>query len=84
MASTHPTTPHHDAHVGHGDARTHTASAGTARLHDTHPVSAHGEHVVGTMDVTAQQRTFNGFVRAISWNVVAMLAVLIFLALTNA
>lgn len=92
MASTHPTNTPRDAHADvHSSVRTHAAPAGTARAHETrvdhggtHTLSAEGDHVAGTMDVTAQQRTFNVFVRMVAWNVVAIIAVLIFLALTNA
>lgn len=49
-----------------------------------HATSAHGEHVVGTMDTTDHQRTFDGFVRFLTWNVVAIIVVLIFMALAGA
>ncbi|KGJ01817.1 cytochrome C oxidase subunit IV [Paracoccus sphaerophysae] len=43
---------------------------------------AHHEH--GTMDSSAQQRTFEGFVRFMTWSAVLTILVLVFLALTNA
>ncbi len=42
------------------------------------------EHLHGTMDVTAHERTFHGFVRLAAWNALAIAVVLIFLALANA
>lgn len=61
----------------------HPATGTTAhRTHDT----SHGgaEHVHGTMDVRDHERTFQGFVRIAMWSAIASLAVLVFLALTNA
>lgn len=59
-----------------------------ATTHSQNPADhrdpAEGHHPHGTADVTDHQRTFNGFVRVVAWNVVAMAAVLIFLALSNA
>lgn len=43
-----------------------------------------GEHVHGNMDITAHQRGFDRFVRFVTWNVVAIVVILIFLALANA
>jgi hypothetical protein len=37
----------------------------------------------GTMDITAQKKTFEGFLRASVWVVVVVVAVLIFLAIFN-
>lgn len=50
------------------------------------PHTTHGgeAHVHGTMDVRAHERTFEGFVKLLMWSAIASLAVLIFLALTNA
>lgn len=47
---------------------------------------AHGgaEHVHGTMDTRAHERTFDGFVKITMWSAILSIAVLIFLALTNA
>lgn len=42
-----------------------------------------GEHVHGTMDIRAQEKTFAGFVRLSIWVVCLSFAVLIFMALTN-
>lgn len=59
-----------------------------ATTHSHHAADHHdhaaGHHVPGTMDVTAHERTFHGFIRLITWGVVASAAVLIFLALANA
>lgn len=49
--------------------------------HDNHAV-AHHEH--GTMDVADHQRTFDGFVRMMTWFAVGVAVILIFLALANA
>lgn len=42
------------------------------------------EYVPGTMDIREQQKTFNGFMRFASWFVVLSIAVLVFMALSNA
>lgn len=42
------------------------------------------EHKPGTMNVTTQERTFAGFIRFMTWAVIATLVVLIFLALAGA
>ena len=57
--------------------------ATTHAAHDTatHEV-AHHEH--GSMSVAEHQRTFDGFVRFMTWSAVLSILVLIFLALTNA
>jgi hypothetical protein len=44
----------------------------------------HGEHVHGSMDIRAQGKTFDGFIRMTVWGVVVVIAVLIFLGLANA
>ena len=59
-------------------ATTHTQHSAH---HQDHAV-AHHEH--GAMDVTDHQRTFDGFVRFMTWSAVLTILVLIFLALTNA
>ena len=58
----------------------------TTKTHNAadHHDHAAVEHTHGTVDVAAHERTFNGFVRVVAWNAVAMATVLIFLALTNA
>ena len=71
MATTHHTTT---TTVAHG---THPAHGGAVG-HDV----AHHQH--GSMDVADHQRTFNGFVRFMMWNAIAVIAVLIFMALANA
>jgi hypothetical protein len=48
-----------------------------ASKHDT------PEHVHGTMDVRTQEKTFDGFIRMVTWGVGISIGVLIFLALAN-
>ncbi|MBB1492552.1 MULTISPECIES: aa3-type cytochrome c oxidase subunit IV [unclassified Paracoccus (in: a-proteobacteria)] len=45
---------------------------------------AEGHHTHGTMEIATQERTFNGFIRLATWSAVAVIAILIFLALSNA
>lgn len=42
------------------------------------------DHKPGSMNITTQERTFAGFVRFVTWSVVVILLVLIFMALANA
>ncbi|MFC3569666.1 aa3-type cytochrome c oxidase subunit IV [Paracoccus sp. TOH] len=42
------------------------------------------EHTHGEMDIRAQQATFAGFIKAATWVSVLAIAVLVFMALTNA
>lgn len=42
------------------------------------------EHKHGTMDITEQQKTFGGFIKAVTWVSIISIVVLIFMALTNA
>ena len=42
------------------------------------------DHKQGSMDITAQEKTFAGFMRMISWGAVIIVATLIFMALSNA
>ncbi len=42
------------------------------------------EHKHGTMDITTQQKTFQGFVKMVKWGVAIILGALILLALINA
>lgn len=44
----------------------------------------HAEHVHGSMDIRAQEKTFAGFVRMSIWATCITIGVLIFLALANA
>lgn len=37
----------------------------------------------GEMDTKVQEQTFDGFVNAVKWSVIAIIAVLIFMALVN-
>lgn len=44
----------------------------------------HGtEHVHGSMDVRAQEKTFAGFIRMTIWGAGIVIGILIFLALAN-
>lgn len=60
--------------------RHHTARP--VEHHAAHHDAVHHEH--GSMDTTVHERTFDGFIRFMTWNAVAIIAVLIFLALANA
>jgi Bacterial aa3 type cytochrome c oxidase subunit IV len=42
------------------------------------------EHKHGSMDIKAQEKTFEGFVRMVTWGIVATVGILIFMALANA
>ena len=56
-----------------------------ATTHSKNSADRHAkEHVHGTMDVTAHEKTFNGFIRLATWSVVSIAAILVFLALANA
>ncbi len=44
----------------------------------------HSEHVPGSMDIRAQEKTFAGFMSFTKWGVIIIFAILIFLALVNA
>jgi Bacterial aa3 type cytochrome c oxidase subunit IV len=44
----------------------------------------HKEHEHGSMDIRAQEKTFAGFITMSIWVVCISIAVLIFMALTNA
>ena len=39
------------------------------------------EHKHGEMDITVQKKTFDGFINAVKWSVIAIIATLIFIAL---
>ena len=41
------------------------------------------EHKHGEMDITSQEKTFEGFVKMTKWTVILIIAILIFLALVN-
>lgn len=41
------------------------------------------EHKPGSMDISEQEKTFSGFLRACVWVVGVSIAILIFLALVN-
>lgn len=42
------------------------------------------DHKPGSMDIRAQQKTFDGFVRMATWGAIVSICVLIFMALANA
>ena len=42
------------------------------------------EHKQGSMDITTQEKTFEGFIRMVTWGACITIGVLIFLALANA
>ena len=42
------------------------------------------DHKHGSMDIKAQEKTFAGFLSMVSWGAVIIVAVLIFMALSNA
>ncbi|ESW61891.1 MAG: MFS transporter [Rhodobacter sp. CACIA14H1] len=44
----------------------------------------HSEHVPGSMDIRAQEKTFAGFMSFTKWGVIIIFAILIFMALVNA
>lgn len=54
------------------------ALAHATKIQDTHPRKA------GTMDITAQERTFAAFLRAVTRMSILILVLLILLALVNA
>ncbi|MCY3982335.1 MAG: aa3-type cytochrome c oxidase subunit IV [Roseovarius sp.] len=41
------------------------------------------EHKHGEMNIDDHEKTFNGFVKAVMWSCVAIIAALIFMALVN-
>lgn len=44
----------------------------------------HGdEHKPGTMDITVQEKTFDGFMRMVTRGVIIVICILIFMALVN-
>ncbi len=43
----------------------------------------HDDHKHGTMDIRAQERTFEGFIRMSVWVVCLSIGILIFMALVN-
>lgn len=42
------------------------------------------DHVHGTMETSAQEKTYAGFVATTKWSVIVILAILVFLALVGA
>lgn len=42
------------------------------------------EHKQGSMDISAQEKTFAGFMAMVKWSTVIIFAILIFLALSGA
>lgn len=61
-------------------ATVHTTAAAQADAAQGH---AGADHVVGTMDITAHKRTFDGFIKWAMWSFIGSAAVLIFMALAN-
>ena len=43
-----------------------------------------GEHVPGSMDIRAQEKTFASFIRFVTWGAVICMLVLIIMALADA
>lgn len=43
----------------------------------------HAEHKHGSMDIRAQEKTFEGFMRMSAWVAVISIGILIFMALVN-
>lgn len=41
------------------------------------------EHKHGEMDISVQEKTFDGFVKMTKWAVIIIIAILVFLALVN-
>jgi hypothetical protein len=41
------------------------------------------EHEHGKMDITSQQKTFDGFIRMVTWGAAISIGILIFIALVN-
>lgn len=66
---------------------TTTVTTETVNAAQRHQVRTAGhdpiDHQHGEMEVRAHERTYNGFIRALVWNVVAIIAVLLFLLLAN-
>lgn len=42
------------------------------------------EHKHGSMDIKVQEKTFEGFIRMVTWGAAISIGVLIFMALANA
>jgi hypothetical protein len=42
------------------------------------------EHKHGSMDIRAQEKTYNGFIRMATWGAIISILVLVFMALSNA
>lgn len=42
------------------------------------------EHKHGKMDIDVQQKTFDGFTKAVTWSAVAIIVLLLFIAAVNA
>lgn len=41
------------------------------------------DHKHGEMDIQVQEKTFEGFVKAVTWSVVVIIGVLVFIAIVN-
>lgn len=42
------------------------------------------EHKHGSMDITEQEKTFDGFIKFATWGAIISICILIFMALANA
>jgi hypothetical protein len=49
-----------------------------------HSSDTHAAHAAGSMDITEQSRTFDGFVAMVTRAVILIIAILVFMALVNA
>jgi len=56
----------------------------TSPAHNARVRTAASDLDQGNMNLRAHERTFDGFIRLMTWSAVASILVLIFLALTNA
>jgi hypothetical protein len=43
----------------------------------------HGDHKPGSMDIKDQERTFEGFIRMVTWGAAISVGLLIFVGLVN-
>lgn len=41
------------------------------------------EHEYGKMDITTQEKTFEGFIRMVTWATIVIIVTLVFIALVN-
>ena len=50
---------------------------------DPHADHDHADHKHGSMDIHAQEKTFDGFIRMVIWGAVISIGILIFTGLVN-